>query len=287
MSNSLPRISITVDDPNLYQTPLLHWQERNNKILEALHSFKLKAGLFVCGQRVDSVEGNELLHSWDESDHFLANHSYSHRNFNSEDVTAENFIEDFLKAESIIKGFRNFRPIFRFPFLKEGNTAVKRDKFRDFLTARGYINGAVTIDASDWYINDRLIEKLKVDADLNLTPYREVYLRHISDRADFYHNLGLEVFNRSISHTLLIHHNLLNTLFLNDLLEMFRNKNWQLQSAADSYLDPVFQISPDTVPAGEGLIWAAAKEKGRRLKELRYPAEDEEYEKEEMDKLGL
>ena len=41
------------------------------------------------------------------------------------------------------------------------------------------------------------------------------------------------------------------------------------------------------LPAGESLIWVLAKQSGKYDSMLRYPAEDERYEKEKMDALGL
>jgi hypothetical protein len=41
------------------------------------------------------------------------------------------------------------------------------------------------------------------------------------------------------------------------------------------------------VPAGQSLVWAAAKADGRYEKLLRYPGEDGDYEAPKMDALGL
>jgi len=49
----------------------------------------------------------------------------------------------------------------------------------------------------------------------------------------------------------------------------------------------IYNEVPSTIPAGESLIWALAKQSGKFEKVLRYPAEDGEYEKPLMDKLGL
>jgi hypothetical protein len=86
---------------------------------------------------------------------------------------------------------------------------------------------------------------------------------------------------------LLLHFNLLNALFLADLLEMFRRKGWSTINAEQAYRDPVFGREADTVPAGESLLWALAKETGRFERELRYPGEDDVYEKPILDRLGL
>jgi peptidoglycan-N-acetylglucosamine deacetylase len=41
------------------------------------------------------------------------------------------------------------------------------------------------------------------------------------------------------------------------------------------------------LPAGQSIISALAKESGKFDDIIRYPGESDEYEKEEMDKLGL
>lgn len=92
---------------------------------------------------------------------------------------------------------------------------------------------------------------------------------------------------RNPKHTLLIHHNLLNALFLDDLIQMFKEKGWKIIDADVAFRDPIFKMTPNTLPAGENLIWALAKQTGRYDSQLRYPGEDESYEKEPMDKLGL
>ncbi len=56
-------ISITIDDPNRYQTPLMDWETRNNKILQALGDHNLQAALFVCGSKVEDEKGSEILRS--------------------------------------------------------------------------------------------------------------------------------------------------------------------------------------------------------------------------------
>lgn len=57
--------------------------------------------------------------------------------------------------------------------------------------------------------------------------------------------------------------------------------------ADEAHNDKIYSETPDNVPAGESLIWALAKMTGKFEKILRYPAEDGEYEKPFMDKLGL
>ena len=147
--------------------------------------------------------------------------------------------------------------------------------------------GYVTIDTSDWYVEQRLRARLKQNPKADLSGYRRFYLDHIWARATYYEDLSWRVLGRSVKHTLLIHHNLLNKLFLGDLLAMFERRGWKLIDAAEAFTDPVFAAEPQILPAGESILWALAKESGKFYRELRYPAEDAVYEKPKMDKLGL
>lgn len=281
-------VSITMDDPHVGKTPLLSPAERNAKILEALDGAgNLKAALFVCGKQIDNPEGSKLLSDWDGKGHLIANHSYSHLNFNSSKTSFEIFSKDYLKGEALVVNLKNFEKLFRFPFLKEGDTFSKVNSMRELLREKGYRNGHVSIDASDWYVDSRLAQRLESNPKADLSGYRDFYLKHIWKRAQFYNDLSKKLLGREVKHTLLIHHSLLNALFLKDLLAMFKSKHWNLVNAKDAFNDPVYARSAGTVPAGEGILWALAKEAGKFEDILRYPAEDGEYEKAEMNRLGL
>lgn len=282
-----PKISITIDDFHWNKSVRLTPDERNQAMLAALRSHGIKSALFVAGRNADNEKGKSLLREWDRAGHMIGNHSYSHKELNSGKVTTEVFTADILKCEEVLKGFPRYEKRFRFPFLKEGETAIKRDAVRSFLKQHGYKNGHVTIDASDWAIEDRLSARLAKDPAADIKPYRDFYLAHMWERSLYYDNLAQKALGRSVKHTILMHYNLLNALFLGDLLEMFKSKGWKLIDAAEAFTDPVFAVEPNIVPAGESLIWAIAKESGKFESQLRYPGEDSEYEKAQMDKLGL
>jgi peptidoglycan/xylan/chitin deacetylase (PgdA/CDA1 family) len=283
-----PELAITMDDFDWSSNAVrMTGTERNQAILAALRSHSIKAALFVRGGNIESEEGKNLLRDWDAAGHLIGNHSYSHMHYHSAKVTSEIFAADILRCEDLLKGFPGFRKYFRFPYLKEGDSAAKRDAMRAFLAQHGYHNGHVTIDASDWFIEDRLRKRLVKEPEADLKPYRTFYLDHLWDRALYYDDLARKVLGHSVSHTVLVHFNLLNALFLGDVIQMFKSKGWQMIDAANAYKDPVFSAQPKIVPAGESLIWALAKETGRFDSVLRYPGEGSEYEASKMDRLGL
>jgi peptidoglycan/xylan/chitin deacetylase (PgdA/CDA1 family) len=284
-SAASPQVAITLDDFNWFDVPRMSAEERNRALLEALRNHGVKAAMFVCGKFVDNATGQKFLSAWDKDGHLIGNHSYSHLYYH--DVSFERFSQDMLRGEGVIKAQPRFTKFFRFPYLKEGDTAQKRDRMRSFLKEHGYRNGHVTIDASDWYVDQRLRARLSKMPDADVTPYRDYYLNHIWERAVYYDDLAQKVTGRSVKHTLLLHHNVLNGLFLGDLMSMFEKRGWKLINAEEAYTDALFSSAPNILPAGESLIWALAKEQGKFEKLLRYPGEDGDYEKANMDRLNL
>ena len=285
--SAAPQFSITMDDFNWYNAIKLTAAERNESILNTLQSNSIKAALFVAGRNIDSDEGKQLLTPWDKAGHLIGNHTYSHRNYNARETVVADYLQDILRAEELLKAFPRFQKYFRFPLLKEGDTAEKRDSMRAFLAEHGYRVGHVTIDNSDWAIDQRLTARLKKDPNADVKPYRDFYMEHMWARAEYYDALARRVTGRPVKHTVLMHFNLLNGLFLNDLIAMFKSKGWQPIDAEEAFKDPVFSAKPNVLPAGESIVWSLAKEKGTIAKSLRYPAEDGDYENARMNKLGL
>lgn len=275
---SQKQISITFDDPNTYATPLFSWEKRNSLILEILEKFHIKSALFVCGMRVSNEDGATLLKSWDSLNHLICNHSFSHKYFNSSKVSLEDYTKDFLLSDSIISSYKNYTRLFRFPFLKEGNTHEKINGMRDFLQSVNYRNGYVTVDASDWYIDSELTKELESNPNSNGEGYKQFYIQHILNRIAYYDSLAVKLFKRNIPHTLLLHHNLLNALFLDDLLSEIKSSGWQIVDAKYTYTDSIYSLQPNVIPAGESLIWQCAKLDSNLSQYLRYPAEDKSYE---------
>ena len=288
-----PEIAFTFDDPKTDGGAGLSWQQINEHILGSLAKHKIKATLFVCGKRVDNDAGQSLVAAWDRGGHDIGNHSYSHLYFNASGdaggakVTIAEFEADALKNEPLIRNYSHFVRLFRFPYFKEGDTVEKRDGMRSFLRQHGYRIGRATIDASDWAINARLESRVKKDPEADLTAYSNFFLEHIWERAQFYDSLARRALNHPVRHTVLLHYNALNALFLDPLIAMFISKGWKPINAERAYGDPVYDLQPNILPAGESLIWALAKQTGQFEKELRYPGEDDVYENPKMDALRL
>ncbi|AXT58177.1 polysaccharide deacetylase [Aquimarina sp. AD1] len=286
---SKPLVSFTFDDGNTSDIANFKFEEWNKMILTHLEEKNLKAIFFVTGKNKSSKKGQFLLKSWNDNGHKIANHSYSHPNFNSEKNDSHLFENELKKTDVIISKLSNHIKLFRFPYLKEGQNQTKVDSIRNILSKHNYSNGYVTIDASDWYVDQRLIKRIKQvgleKADIDR--FKDFYLDHILERANYYEKLSYEMNGRHINHTLLLHHNLTSALFLGDLIKKFKEQGWEVIDADKAFEDEIFTKIPTSDFAGESLIYSMAKQSEKYDQILRYPAEDSRYEKNKMDAIGL
>jgi len=284
-----PTVSFTFDDGVTKNIAGYEFEDWNNMILSSLRKEGLTSVFFVTGSNKSDKKGKYLLESWSKEGHLIANHTFTHPNYNSEKLSVSDFEEQLLKTDEVISDYDSYVRLFRFPYLKEGNTDEKILGFRNVLNRHGYKNGHVTIDASDWYIDGELIKCIRREGkeSFKIKKYKEYYLQHILERANFYEDLSFQLTNRHISHTLLLHHNLTSALFLGDLIERFKIEGWEVINADQAFQDKFFNTVPTTRPAGESLVWALAKESGEYESILRYPAEDSRYEIPKMKKFGL
>lgn len=277
-----PQVSLTIDDPNVRSS--LPWRTTNRAFLDVLSRRGLQAALFVCGMRVDDTEGVKLVGEWDDSGHAIGSHSYSHLMFLRR-TPYDAFASDFVRNEPIVARFKHHRRLFRYPFLKEGDTADKRDRFRALLRDNGYRVGHVTIDTSDWYVDDRWLERRRASASATTERYRDFLVTHLIDRATYYRQLMQDAIGHDVPHTLLVHYRELTALSLESILAGFERAGWEWVDADRAFQDPVYDRAPATLPAGESLAWALASESG--VQRLRWPGEDSVYEIPKLDALGL
>jgi peptidoglycan/xylan/chitin deacetylase (PgdA/CDA1 family) len=277
--------AVTIDDFQIQDGPLMDGTARHRAILDALEAAGVQAAGFVAGKYVDDATGRARLQAWADAGHALGNHTYDHAYYGGSDPG--DLGADIDRNAPLIEACATHRRWFRFPYLNEGRSVESRDRMRAVLSERGLSNAHVTIDASDWYVAQRLTDRLARDPGADLAPYRDYLVAHLLDRAAFYDGLARDLLGYSPHHTLLMHHNLTTALFLPDVLEAFAAKGWRAIDADDAFGHPIFQARPEIAPAANSLIWQMARADGRFGDRLRSPGEDGPYEKAAMDALGL
>ena len=133
------RVALTFDDaPNGY----------TGEILQILKEKKVKATFFLIGSQVKKYP--EVAREIVRQGHEVGNHSYSHRI--DESFTLEEILEDFARAEKIIRETTGCLPIYFRP--PRGFT---NGKIREACGIMGYSIIMWWVDSRDWELEDEAI----------------------------------------------------------------------------------------------------------------------------------
>jgi len=281
-------VAITIDDgPNAGTTPRMSAQERNQAILGALAKHRVQAALFVTsGFGANTPQGLPLLQAWSKSGHAIGNHTVTHPDL--EKVPLAEYQRQVLECDRLIGTQPGYQKWLRFTYLREGNTPEKIDGMRSFLRDHGYRNAHVSLDTSDWRLNEKLEQVLKKDPNADISAIRTAYLAHVKQRALAYRELSQKLQGRDISQVLLLHHNLLNALWLDDVLTQFEEMGWKIITPAEAFSDPVYKLEPVRKAAGQSLLLSLGRTLGLGLtpggERL---VDDGDYEIDELTKKGL
>lgn len=281
-------VAITIDDgPNAGTTPRMSAQERNQAILGALAKHRVQAALFVTsGFGANTPQGLPLLQAWSKAGHAIGNHTVTHPDL--EKVPLAEYQRQVLECDRLIGTQPGYQKWLRFTYLREGNTPEKIDGMRSFLRDHGYRNAHVSLDTSDWRLNEKLEQVLKKDPNADISAIRTAYLAHVKQRALAYRELSQKLQGRDISQVLLLHHNLLNALWLDDVLTQFEEMGWRIITPAEAFSDPVYKLEPVRKAAGQSLLLSLGRTLGLGLtpggERL---VDDGDYEIAELAKKGL
>jgi peptidoglycan-N-acetylglucosamine deacetylase len=267
-------VALTFDDAPTFDSPLFSYQERAERIRKQLSNHRVTAAFFVITGNINSRNA-EQLRAYTAEGHVLGNHTHSH--YSPSRVNINQYLRDIQVADSILQGWENVKPWYRYPYLNEGSTKSKRDSIRTELRSLGLLNGYVTIDNYDWYINGALTEALRKKSEVDYVKLKEFYIDHIYQSLLFYDRIARKTIGRSPRHVLLLHENDLAALFLGDLIDSLKERGWKIIPPADAFDDPIAKETPDVLFNGQGRVGALAFEKGIPSNELVQPSEDEAY----------
>jgi peptidoglycan/xylan/chitin deacetylase (PgdA/CDA1 family) len=257
-------VAFTFDDgPQLAETPLMSPQQRNDALLATLARHRIQAALFVtAGNGADRPAGLALARAWGQAGHSIGNHTMTHLDLNGAAITLAQYQQEVLACDAIIQTLPGYQKWFRYTFLREGNTLEKRDGMRAFLRGQGYRNAYVSLDTSDWRFDAQLQTMLAKKPQADLAPVKALYLAHIRQRALAYRALSQQLQGRDIAQVMLLHHNLVNALWLDDVVKQFKAMGWTIVTPGQAFADPIYQLMPDRPAAGQSLLLSMAKSLG-------------------------
>lgn len=258
-------IALTFDDVPRGPGAFLSQDERTRRLIAGLRRARVRQAAFFVNPgflaNPERAGGESRIAAYVAAGHVLANHSWSHPSLNAN--PAETFLADLDRAEAWLRGRAGRRPWFRFPYLHEGGRdKAKRDAVRAGLAERGLRNGYVTVDASDWHLEQLAIDAVRAGKSIDRAALRDLYVESHVEAAEFYDQLARRAIGRSPAHVLLLHETDLAALWIADLVDALRARGWQIVTADEAFADPLREAMPD-VPVAQGtLIEAIAWERG-------------------------
>ena len=253
-------MAVTMDDFNLGFDVRLTPRARNDAILAAFNAYNHKAAGFVTGDFVNTDFGRDVVQSWSDAGHMIGNHTWSH--MNSTEVKASIIKADILKNDAALSHISGYEKILRFPFLAEGGSPEKVADYRAFMAEHGFANAPVTIDSIDWFTTDRMEKRLREDAEADLSGYRDYYVKAVREISQQKHRLALRLGYTDLPHTLLVHHNVLNGLFLKDVMDALAVDGWRFVDAKTALAHPLYKLQPKTPNRGRSVLSVLAQEQG-------------------------
>ncbi|MCW3845859.1 polysaccharide deacetylase family protein [Sphingomonas sp. LB-2] len=262
------RIALTFDDVPRNRGAFLTPDQRTDRLIAGLRmagvpqvAFFVNPGFLL---NEDGKGGERRIAAYVAAGHVIGNHSWNHPHLNA--MSAEDYLANIDKADAWLRQQPGFRPWFRFPFLDEGGAdKAKRDAVRAGLAARGYRNGYVTAEASDWNMESLTIAAKRAGKTIDMDALKALYVESHVLAADFYDDLAIGTWGRSPIHVMLLHETDLAAMYIPDLVAALKADGWEIVSADAAFADPISKLFPDTPHSGGTLTEAAAWEKGLPL----------------------
>ncbi|HEY8148762.1 MAG TPA: polysaccharide deacetylase family protein, partial [Vicinamibacteria bacterium] len=262
-------VAVTFDDlpgtlASLVSNDVPALRENTRKLLAAFREAKVpvvgfvnEGKLFVEGEPPATAEQRtNVLRLWVEAGHELGNHTYSHRDLNTQPL--EWFEQDVVRGEPVTRRLlaekgRRLR-YFRHPFLHVGLELDKRRAFETFLAGRGYEVAPVTID-NDEYIYAAAYADARRRGDAAMaTRLGDDYLRYMESVFASLEAVSRGLLGRELPQVLLLHANALNADRFPALAAMMKARGYRFLTLEEALRDEAYR-RPDTYVGQWGFSW--------------------------------
>ena len=256
-------IAITFDDSPRAAKGYMDGPTRAKKLITNLKQHGVSQVAFFSVSNKLDTEGIERLKTYSNAGHIIANHTHTHPDFNK--LTLEEYTQNFLIADEKLSQFETFRKMFRFPYLREGNTEEKRDGFRKLLKDKSYFNAYITLNNYDWYIETLFQQAIKEHAKFDINAMSKFYVDVLIESIEYYDEMAVNYLDRSPKHVLLLHEMDISAMFIGDLVDELRNRGWKIISVDEAYTDDIAKHQSELVmPYNPGRIGEIARKNGQK-----------------------
>lgn len=258
---SAKEVTISFDDAPRKADGYFNGKQRAQTLIASLNRHNVKAAFFAVSSKLDA-EGAKRLQTYANAGHIIANHTHTHPNFNA--VGLESYKKDFLLADTHLSKFNGFKKWFRFPYLREGDTRLKRDGMRALLQEKGYFNAYITLNNYDWYM-EQLFQEAVEKPEFSMDKMRDFYVSTLMESIEYYDQMAVKHLGRSPKHVLLLHEMDISALFIGDLIKSLKRNGWKLISPELAYKDPIAtRLTNNIFKYNPGRVGEIAKDNGQK-----------------------
>jgi peptidoglycan/xylan/chitin deacetylase (PgdA/CDA1 family) len=223
------QVAITIDDlpfvgsANNHPGKLRRERERFIKIMETLKAKNAPATGFVVAGTIEKGQW-ELLETFAKEGFSIGNHTYTHPSLNR--VSAERYKQNISKADEKLKPLMTNPKYFRYPYLAESR-GQKNQEVLDYLTQLNYIVAPVTIDSKDFRFNTRLFRIPYRQRPARVGGLTRQYVDYIWRQTQRAERISAKK-GEPNEHILLIHANLINAHAIGDIVDMYRQRGYEI-----------------------------------------------------------
>lgn len=243
------KVAITVDDLPTHG-PLPPGTTREDiarQMVSTLKKHKVpEAYAFINAGKVEQKnESMEVLEIWKKAGFRFGNHAYLHEDINK--VSLEEFKKAIDLNEPMLQKLSAGADwkFFRYPYLREGETLETRNAIRSYLQRKEYKIAQVTIDFEDWSWNGPYARCRAKNDSKSIEWLKKTYLKNGTDMLARAEKLSHALFQRSISHVLLLHIGAFDALMLDALLTEYEKKGVTFVTLPEAQKDEIYAINPD------------------------------------------
>lgn len=267
-------VAVTFDDlpsPQSYDVATL--RDLTSKLLKTIASNQLPVIGFVNESKLyerDEVEARTaILKMWLDAGLELGNHTYSHLRLYTTPLAK--FQDDVIRGETVTKKLLAERGMklkyFRHPTLNTGPNLETKRAFEKFLAARSYTIAPVTIDNSEWIFADVYAKAKQRGDKATMKLVADAYVPYLEEMFQFYEKLSLDVLGYEVKQTLLLHANMLNADYFDDIVRMLKRRGYAFISLEQALTDKAYSL-PDNYVGPVGISWLQrwAITKGQKLR---------------------
>jgi peptidoglycan/xylan/chitin deacetylase (PgdA/CDA1 family) len=196
----------------------------------------------------------ELLREWLASGNPLGNHTWSHPSLDKS--SAKSYIHNIAENEPLLQKVdpEGDWHWFRFPYLEEGDTLVKREAVRGYLLGHQYKIAEVNLDFGDYMWNDTYARCAAKKNEKAVASLHDSYLATADDYITYSRTLSQRLYGRDIPYVLLLHVGAFDAKMLPELIGLFRNRGFEFVSLPQAQSDPAYSVDPKVAYPGGGLL---------------------------------